>query len=526
MNNDQKKVIVVGSGPSGFSSAKALIERGISVTMLDYGNKLNDGCIEPFTTNYNRKELLEIKDFKWSERGVTNDLVPDGIGFKKQYFYNNSNEIIDSTINSVANLSLAFGGLSNLWGGASLPVSNKDIPDWPIKNEDLKRFYFEVAKDMTISGEVDNLCNEFGPNVCKSFNFSLGDQIKDFYDDLLKNQEVLNGRGVFFGRARVAIDPSIPLGQGDFPYGPIFNSALEVQKLLKNPLFKYIPNVFVRGFREDLDEVSVFGNYKESSQEFSLKGGRLIIACGAVGTALLVASSFKMENKTILAKTNQNAFFPYFRYRRTKGVSKEIENSIAQLFIEINNELTFKRFAHIQVYQYGDYVLEPIKRILKGFTPLFSRIMNSILERLVIMQAMLHSDFSDELELKVVCGTDGRYKLNVVGVKNKKARQGYKKLLKAINKILPGGRAFRLGMFIDPPGASNHIGGTFPMREIPRSEKNESDIWGRIKGLEKVHIVDSSILPSLPAPTITFTVMANAVRIAQHVGESLNGDHV
>jgi len=50
------------------------------------------------------------------------------------------------------------------------------------------------------------------------------------------------------------------------------------------------------------------------------------------------------------------------------------------------------------------------------------------------------------------------------------------------------------------------------MRESPI--KGECDTLGRPKGLKRTHIVDASIFPTIPAPTITFSVMANAHRIA------------
>jgi choline dehydrogenase-like flavoprotein len=41
----------------------------------------------------------------------------------------------------------------------------------------------------------------------------------------------------------------------------------------------------------------------------------------------------------------------------------------------------------------------------------------------------------------------------------------------------------------------------------------ESDLLGRPAGLKRIHLVDSSVLPTIPATTITYTVMANAHRI-------------
>ena len=53
-----------------------------------------------------------------------------------------------------------------------------------------------------------------------------------------------------------------------------------------------------------------------------------------------------------------------------------------------------------------------------------------------------------------------------------------------------------------------------------RKKKNFSDIYGRINNLKNVHIVDSSILSSIPISTITYTVMANAARIADLTSKS------
>ena len=50
------------------------------------------------------------------------------------------------------------------------------------------------------------------------------------------------------------------------------------------------------------------------------------------------------------------------------------------------------------------------------------------------------------------------------------------------------------------------------MRERPG--ELECDLLGRPQGLERIHLVDSSTFPSIPSTTITFTIMANAHRIA------------
>jgi choline dehydrogenase-like flavoprotein len=56
------------------------------------------------------------------------------------------------------------------------------------------------------------------------------------------------------------------------------------------------------------------------------------------------------------------------------------------------------------------------------------------------------------------------------------------------------------------PGKSYHFGSTFP-------HGDGSDMLGRVGGIPDVHLIDGSVLPSVPSTTFTLTVMANAHRI-------------
>jgi len=61
------------------------------------------------------------------------------------------------------------------------------------------------------------------------------------------------------------------------------------------------------------------------------------------------------------------------------------------------------------------------------------------------------------------------------------------------------------------PGRGFHSGGTFPMSAQPGPL--ETDTLGRPRGWQRLHAVDATVFPSVPATTITFSVMANAHRI-------------
>jgi choline dehydrogenase-like flavoprotein len=50
-----------------------------------------------------------------------------------------------------------------------------------------------------------------------------------------------------------------------------------------------------------------------------------------------------------------------------------------------------------------------------------------------------------------------------------------------------------------------------------RPKIGETDTVGRPYGMSYTHVIDATVLPSIPATTITLTVMANAYRIGESV---------
>ena len=59
---------------------------------------------------------------------------------------------------------------------------------------------------------------------------------------------------------------------------------------------------------------------------------------------------------------------------------------------------------------------------------------------------------------------------------------------------------------------SYHFGGTVPMSTV--SGEYQTDRLGRLAQWRRIHLIDGSIFPTVPATTYTLTVMANAHRIA------------
>ena len=71
-------------------------------------------------------------------------------------------------------------------------------------------------------------------------------------------------------------------------------------------------------------------------------------------------------------------------------------------------------------------------------------------------------------------------------------------------------------------GSSMHFGSSFPYSKSTQNKTRFSDEFGRVGGLQNVHIVDSSILPDAIVGPPTLTIMANSMRIVRKVLRELD----
>ena len=65
-----------------------------------------------------------------------------------------------------------------------------------------------------------------------------------------------------------------------------------------------------------------------------------------------------------------------------------------------------------------------------------------------------------------------------------------------------------------PAGADFHYGASLPHLGTGR---NATDLLGQLHHVKGLHVLDGAVLPRLPSRHPTFTVMANADRIARAV---------
>jgi choline dehydrogenase-like flavoprotein len=414
--------------------------------------------------------------------------------------------------------SLALGGLSNVWGAAMLPYRDTDIAGWPVKNAELAPHYRAVTQFTGLAAQRDDL-EEIFPLHCDQPHALRSSRQADLLcGNLDRHRDELRGRGWHFGRARVAVRAADNAkGSGcvhcgfcmyGCPYGCIYNAADTVRELRAEKNFTYQRDVIVTTVRETSGKVFIAGHHRETRAPLAFEADRAYLAAGVIPTAQILLRSQAAYDQPLTLRDSQYFLFPLLLARRTRDVRTEALYTLSQLFIELNRPRISRHSVHLQLYTYSDIIGQAVRKSL-GPLKMFAR---QLEERMIIVQGYLHSDESPTMAMTLKRDGEKDF-LQLDAQPNPETRRTVKKVL---HELLSQTR--RLGGIVVPPmlqlaepGRGFHCGGSLPMRASPG--KHESDTLGRPSGWARVHVVDASVLPEVPATTITFSVMANAHRI-------------
>jgi choline dehydrogenase-like flavoprotein len=533
-----KEYIVVGSGPSGIACAYTLLKGGHKVTLLDVGfafEKEFRDLVSGYRRDPDKKDLIRNIHQLRRKYSKQSDVQPAKTLFGSNYPYKTVDDtVVESDDTAVVRSSLARGGFSSVWGANVSCIIPKEMNGWPINFDDLKPYYSLMEEIMDISSPTDEMAEIYPLPVGQPPTYPLGRQGNDLYTNLKSHVRELRNDGIYVGRAKLAIGPKYSLdGKGCTPCGlcmhgcpnnAIFNSEYVLNALQKNDNFTYVPDTLVTRFSEQRGEVTVYIKDVRTKTESVLKCSRLFLACGVINTTCIVARSLRLTDHEFIIKDSQKYIFPLIRRHRSKGCISENENTADQIYMEIDNPTVSPNIVHLQYYGYNDLLLEPLRRRLGGVTELIPHIFPWFFERLMICFVYFHSNDSGFLSLHVNDPANDNTTMGFIkGQLNPESDMIMKSILQLLKKHRHslGGIPLTPGLQTLLPGDSQHIGCTLPMSQSP--DAYQTDIFGRPAGCDRVHVVDSSILPSVPATPFTLTFMANAARIADSCKGNFQG---
>ena len=330
------------------------------------------------------------------------------------------------------------------------------------------------------------------------------------------NEAALKARGFAFGRARHAVDSTACQYDGTClagcERGAIWNAAKAVEALRRRPGFEYHAGARVLAIEERPGGVRLHAALEGRSRTV-FDGDQVFLACGPLATARLVCGSFGAPAEGLPLLSQPYFVLPLLLDRGVPGAPEERLHTLAQLYLELDDRELSKHLVHLQIYGHNEVIADRLENASVWAGPFAGAVQRHFAPRLLAIQGYLHSEEGapvtiaaagrgEDCRLTVRAGDRAATKAAVRGVAAKIARHSAELGFKPLSFMLKTGL----------PGEGNHAGGSFPMKKTPGPW--QTDARGRLHGHERVRLVDSSTLPSIPAATFTYAVMANASRIA------------
>jgi choline dehydrogenase-like flavoprotein len=518
---------VIGSGPAGTACAQALVEAGAPVTILDPGltpepeRQIHiDALGRHDEPDWSAGELaLAAPAAVPAGRGAA---IPTKLVHGSDYPYRAVPGASELRQSDGLNLqgSCAAGGLSNVWGGAILPYRQADLAGWPISVADLELGFTRIANLLPVAGEADGLAELFPLYGAAPTPLRQSRQAQRFMRRLSANRAKLEAAGVAFGASRLAVDAAGAENRACIycarclhgcPRDLIYSSRQSLKLLISQGKVIYRRGVCVRSIHERDDRLEIHAIGPDDAPS-TFEADRVFLAAGVLYSTAILLRSLNRFDRPVTIRDSQYFIFPLLQFSAAPDVTKEQLHTLCQIFLEVYDREISHNLIHLQIYSYNDHVASMLDEKLGHLKVLFPR--EALLGRLLIVQGYLHSDHSPSIRatLKQNGESDA---LHLELVENAQTKSTIARLLRKLR-----GLTFAMGATpLDPllkiadPGRGFHSGGSFPMTDAPGP--GQTDRLGRPFGLTRLHAVDATTFPNIPAPTITFTVMANAYRIGR-----------
>jgi hypothetical protein len=523
-------IVIVGSGPSGVQAAVEAVSTGARVALVDIGetdDKYKSLIPDiPFSelrqTDQNQHEYLlgdaDAALANLSRAGA--HLTPP-----RQYMIRGMDALFGFESESFFPLqSTSAGGLGVSWGANVFGLEDFELDRIGLPSEALKKYYQAVAADVGVSAPSDSFGDFLAPWDCRQPALPPDTNARSILQRYAKSQAKYEQTGFRLGQSALAM-LSQDLGERranrltdmDF-YGDInwsvYRPQFTLATLLKSENFTYLTKRKAIRFQETEQHVELLCENIPTGQSETVFCRRLILAAGAINSGRLTLASQPQFGNKLPILCNPNHWVAAINLSMLGRPAAEARHSLAQLTALQQMDLPEKDYALAQFYSYRSLLHF---RMLRSI-PLPPRQGVTFLRLIATALTCVNLHFSDSpadtksIELK---GDRliGRYEHTPA--QKLKLQKAERMLLRR----LVGLRCIPMGVARPANGASIHYAGTLPISKTDEPFHCGAD--GKLYRTSNVYVADGATWNFLPAKGLTFTLMANARRIAAIVAGSL-----
>ena len=530
-----RKVTVVGSGASGVHFALSLLEKGYRVHMLDVGwsgreppapdlplDRLKERLADP-------SRYLLGNDFSALSLPNTSE---EYYGFppSKSYVFRRATGERWRSEGFSPLVSYARGGLAQAWTGSVYPFDDDDLARFPFRHSALAPHYATAAARIGVTGLEDDLARFVPLHPGLEEPLDLDPHSRALLDSYRRRRGRLNqALGFYMGHARITVlsrdraerEACRYLGRclWGCPVGALYTPEHTLRECLRRDGFRYTDGHYVEYFRVGssgrVESVVTRRIADGVRREFAVH--TLALAAGTLSTSRIFLESLHRasgrRSRLEGLMDNRQVLVPFVNLRRLgRPYAPE-----AYQYHQLAAGLTMDRpeeYVHILVTALSTAMAHPIVESVPLHTRAAMSVFKSVRSALGLLNVNFHDRRRSDCMVEVRGGAEDAPEL-VVRYRPPDGEE--ERMRSALGRIRSA--LFRLGCVVPPGtahvrpmGSSVHYAGTLPMSEEPTPLTVSPDC--RSHDFENLYLVDGSTFPFLPAKNITFTLMANAIRVA------------
>lgn len=517
-----RSVLIIGSGPACVGASLALVKAGIQPTVVDLGLTL-DADLQAVA-----QRMAATTPERWAPDDVgaishqpVKSLV-DGLPEKRAYGsdfpFRDLGQVtgIHAAVGAHRSVvSAAIGGFSNVWGAQIMPFTPATFDSWPVSYPEMAPHYRAVLGELPYTAVDDDLSTYFPMVAEASAPPELAERSKRVLRGYERHREAFLRRGVVMGHARLALEAKgcvrCGLCMSGCPYGLIYSAAHTIRRLADGGLIQHIPGKLAVRLDQGRAEPEVTVVCRETGSVEVLRASKVIVACGALGSARLVAGSLSLFDSAIYAAESAQFTIPMVSLAPTADPRQGHDFTLNQFNSVVRVGPGARDLSQVHFYTYNPAFFDALPPSIQR--PLTA---DFLLKRLSVAIGYVPSWASPRLRLRFAYAGENR--LPTMDISREPARWSSNRMLRAAVGSLVWA-APRLDLWpvlprtmIAAGGKTYHFGSIFPHSE--GGDGLTTDRLGRLPAWRDIHLVDAAVFPNVPATTFTLTIMANAHRIA------------
>ncbi len=531
-----ERVLIVGSGASAVHFALTVLQKGYRVLMLDVGH-LGPEPVNPADSFAQLKRTLPDPVGYFLGNRFESVRYPEdrqeyyGFPPSKQHIFATLPRFLTRARGFEPLSSFARGGLAEAWTGGVYPFNDDELADFPLSYGDLAPYYELVAKRIGITGEADDLARFMPVHETLMDPLELDEHSHVLVQAYEARKDFLNRTlKCYLGRSRVA---TLSRDKNDrkacsylgrclwgCPTGSLYTPTATLRDCLTFDTFQYVSGRYVTHFKFDARRrvTSVVAESVETGAPEELSVDRLVLAAGTLSSSkIFMDSIFRQSGEVVTLPglmDNRQILMPFVNQDMLCKPYNPNTYQYHQLCLGIEDE-TPREYVHAQITTLKTALIHPIVQNVPCDLATSLYLFRHLHAALGLVNINLHDTRRSDSRLTLeVDRQDTVSRLAVEYVPSlgeasriRRITRRVKHALRALNCHVPP-----LMTHIRPMGASVHYAGTLPMSDSRATFTTSR--YGQSHDFPNLFFVDGTVLPFLPAKNVTFTLMANATRVA------------